>query len=212
MVYVEAPNFWSESFHNSRINKWFNPFRQRDEIDANETYRMPKHGYISYLPSKYPSAVEWPRLSSKFTFEHNEHDDRAQMNTHEFSHGHIGLGGQIRYPRACIREMRKFESCERKNGAASCDAQKENIVAICPNWALDNMKDKKKWVARAESIDNATYRRAMEVSDYNQGRTVSDLEIKDWSYGTRKHLRPETLWADDRYDPKYWHESFKKSD
>jgi hypothetical protein len=41
----------------------------------------------------------------------------------------------------------------------------------------------------------------MRVSDYNRGRSVSDLNIKDWSYGTPENLRSENAWTDDRYDP-----------
>lgn len=46
----------------------------------------------------------------------------------------------------------------------------------------------------------------MSVSDYNQGKSVSDLEIKDWSYGHPNNLRSDSTWQDDRYDPlKYPH-------
>lgn len=39
----------------------------------------------------------------------------------------------------------------------------------------------------------------MEVSSYNKGRTVSDVPLKSWEDGSRHNLRPNTLWADDRY-------------
>lgn len=46
----------------------------------------------------------------------------------------------------------------------------------------------------------------MRVSDYNRGRSVSDVEMKDWSYGMPDNLRGESTWTDDRYDPtKYSH-------
>ena len=41
----------------------------------------------------------------------------------------------------------------------------------------------------------------MTISDYNKGRSVSDLKLKDWSYGTSEKMRPDTYWADDRYNP-----------
>lgn len=206
MVYVHHPLFLSERFHNSGINQALNPFKQQDDQSGDTTYAMPKWGYIPYRPEKYPNAIEFPKLSSRYTWEHNEHDDYGDMTTGEYAAGYIGMGGQIKYPRGCIREMRKFKSCVAEKGAeSSCQTEKDDIVAICPNWVLDSMREKKKWTQRAEAIDNEVYRRAMEVSDYNKGRTVSDLTIKNWSYGTRKNLRPETLWADDRYDPKYWY-------
>ena len=39
----------------------------------------------------------------------------------------------------------------------------------------------------------------MEVPSYNKGRTVADATNKTFFYGTRAILRPNTLWADDRY-------------
>lgn len=39
----------------------------------------------------------------------------------------------------------------------------------------------------------------MEVSTYNRGRTVSDVPLRSWEDGSRHNLRPDTLWADDRY-------------
>ena len=54
---------------------------------------------------------------------------------------------------------------------------------------------------RAEVIDNETYRRAMSVSDFNRGRSVSDLKLKTWEYGCGGNLRSDSLYQDDRYDP-----------
>ena len=39
----------------------------------------------------------------------------------------------------------------------------------------------------------------MEVPDYNAGRTAADVPVRDWSYGERTNLRPNSMWADDRY-------------
>jgi len=39
----------------------------------------------------------------------------------------------------------------------------------------------------------------MEVSEYNKGRTLSDISDKTWPDGTRHNLRPDTIWADERY-------------
>ena len=57
-------------------------------------------------------------------------------------------------------------------------------MEVCPDHVLDALTEKKKWWARAEVIDNETYRRAMEVSDFNRGRSVADLKLKTWEYGT----------------------------
>lgn len=39
----------------------------------------------------------------------------------------------------------------------------------------------------------------MEVPEYNQGRTVANVPKKTWADGTAEHLRPDSMWIDDRY-------------
>merc|ERR1719272_2802072 len=60
-------------------------------------------------------------------------------------------------------------------------------MEVCPEHVLEGPREKKKWFLRAESIDNETYKRAMEVSDYNRGKSVSDLELKTWEHGQKLH-------------------------
>lgn len=67
-------------------------------------------------------------------------------------------------------------------------------MEVCPDHVLEALREKKKWMLRAEVIDNDTYRRAMEVSDYNKGRSVSDLKLKTWDYGTAANLHSGTTW------------------
>lgn len=74
-------------------------------------------------------------------------------------------------------------------------------MEVCPDHVLEALREKRKWMLRAESIDNETYKRAMTVSDFNKGRSVSDLNIRDWSYGSPVNMRSESTWEDDRYDP-----------
>ena len=44
----------------------------------------------------------------------------------------------------------------------------------------------------------------MTVGDYNNGRSVSDLNIKDWTFGHPNNLRSDSTWQDDRYDPRVY--------
>ena len=74
-------------------------------------------------------------------------------------------------------------------------------MEVCPDHVLEGLREKKKWYARAEVIDNQTYKRAMTVSDYNKGRSVSDLKLKTWDYGKSHNLRSDSVWQDDRYNP-----------
>lgn len=39
----------------------------------------------------------------------------------------------------------------------------------------------------------------MKTEEYNKGRTPADVSDKNWVHGTRKHLRPDTMWPDQRY-------------
>jgi hypothetical protein len=79
-------------------------------------------------------------------------------------------------------------------------------MEVCPDHVLEGLREKKKWYLRAEVIDNQTYKRAMQVSDYNRGRSVSDLQLKTWEYGKGSNLRSDSVWQDDRYNPtKYSH-------
>ena len=101
-------------------------------------------------------------------------------------------GQQI--PRGCYREIRKFQTCASKNGSDACNNEKISIMEVCPDHVLEGLREKRKWFLRAEAIDNQTYKRAMAVSDYNRNRSVSDLEIKDWSFGHPKNLRSNSTW------------------
>lgn len=74
-------------------------------------------------------------------------------------------------------------------------------MEVCPDHILESLREKRKWFLRAQAIDNETYKRAMTVGDYNKGKSVSDLTIRDWSYGSPKNMRSDSTWEDDRYDP-----------
>ena len=74
-------------------------------------------------------------------------------------------------------------------------------MEVCPDHVLELLREKKKHMLRSEVIDNETYRRAMQVSDYNRGRSVSQLQLKTWDHGTAANLRSDSLYQDDRYDP-----------
>ena len=97
-------------------------------------------------------------------------------------------------PRGCYREIRKYQSCAGDKGAANCANEKISIMEVCPDHVLEGLRERRKWFLRAETIDNQTYKRAMTVSDFNKGRSVADLEIKDWSHGDPRNLRTESTW------------------
>ena len=103
-------------------------------------------------------------------------------------------------PRGCNREIKKYQACAAHAGKEACVNEKISIMEVCPDHVLEGLREMRKWMLRAEVIDNETYKRAMTVSDYNKGKSVSDLTIKDWSYGTPGNMRSDSTWFDDRYD------------
>lgn len=81
----------------------------------------------------------------------------------------------MNYPRECAKFVRKYSDCRKDHEeygytkpVPACDSRKAEIFEQCPHWVLENMKLKKKVFKRYEDIDNETYRRVMEVSDYNR--------------------------------------------
>jgi len=99
----------------------------------------------------------------------------------------------IYYPKGCSNEIQIYKECVKETGKPEkCMDQKLNIMEICPKWTLELLREKKRNLMRATLIDNQTYRRAMEVSDYNKGRSVKDLKTsKTWVDGTADKLRSD---------------------
>jgi len=61
------------------------------------------------------------------------------------------------------------------------------------------MKDNERLKLKVEAQTNQKYRKVIEVSAENQGRTVADVSNKTWADGERSKLRPNSIWADERY-------------
>jgi len=97
-------------------------------------------------------------------------------------------------PKGCFREIKNYQNCSAGKGKDNCFNEKLSIMEVCPDHILEGLREKRKWFLRAEAIDNETYKRAMTVSDYNKGRSVSDLNIKDWSYGHPHNLHSDSVW------------------
>jgi hypothetical protein len=47
--------------------------------------------------------------------------------------------------------------------------------------------------------NNKLYHEVMTVPEYNQGRTVADVPLRNFLDGHRSKLRPDSMWADERY-------------
>lgn len=104
-----------------------------------------------------------------------------------------------RLPRACNRAKSHYDRCKMVNGAEKCQDEANWTLGVCPNWALAEMSNQKRFEKKVLLIQRNEYRDAMAVSDYNEGRTVADISNKTHIHGTRQYLRPDTMWADERY-------------
>ena len=105
------------------------------------------------------------------------------------------------FPRHCTRSVDTYKTCLIANDddKAKCSSEGKDILAVCPPWALDKMKDNNTFKLKHEAQSNIKYREAMRVPTYNQGRTVADIPSRTWSDGERSKLRPNSMWPDDRY-------------
>jgi hypothetical protein len=61
------------------------------------------------------------------------------------------------------------------------------------------LRERKFLKVQAQGIDNGIYREAMKIGEYNTGRTVANISRKTWLEGLSDKLRPDTMWADERY-------------
>ncbi|CAI2376796.1 unnamed protein product [Moneuplotes crassus] len=211
--YKQKPHydFANKIIHSSAYKK-LNPLRtyfdyQPERLSELPTFfgEIPQHswlyGNLDYSFNKYhrhyQSHDEWypDRKNKSLGFKQGGFMDPTARNPKGLTFV------RENFPRGCVREIRKYHHCKENNEKGECFNQKISIMEVCPDHILEAMREQKKWYLRAKSIDNQTYRRAMTISDFNKGRSVSDLQLKDWSYGTSEKLRADSYWFDDRYNP-----------
>lgn len=105
-----------------------------------------------------------------------------------------------KYPRACERYLNFYKRCVMVNGDNKCDNEEREFLAVCPNFALEDYRDRKIFQEKVKFVQRQEYLEAMEVPSYNQGRSVAMVDTnKRWRDGQANNLRPDSMWADDRY-------------
>ena len=103
-------------------------------------------------------------------------------------------------PQPCNRALHKYKQCELINGKNGCKNEGNNLVEICPNFALDIMRKHKLKNRDNQLTQIEEYNKLMTVSEYNKGRTIKDIDgSKKKIHGTKAYLRPDSIWADERY-------------
>ena len=61
------------------------------------------------------------------------------------------------------------------------------------------MRNQRLFQQKVHTIQHGEYQEAMRVPEYNEGRSVSQISRKTYIHGTRQYLRPDSMWADERY-------------
>ena len=179
-----------------------NPFAYQQVPSKDRVAFVPTRHGRSWLADPLPNPVQY----DTFLFTHPDPlEGDYETPTHNLgkesrgTYSTIGISGEL-LPMACVRTIRKFERCEMINGKEKCGEEGKDILQICPNFALDEMRKNKLQKQSNRLTQIAEYNLAMEVSDYNKGRSVNDInEWKRYEHGLRKNLRPDTFWADVRY-------------
>ena len=106
----------------------------------------------------------------------------------------------VTLPPVCERYLFFYKRCSMINGSNKCSQEEKDFLEICPNFALNKMRDIKLKNKQSQLIQMEEYKRSMEVSSYNQGRSMKDIDMtKRWEDGTASKLRPDTFWCDERY-------------
>ncbi len=217
--------YWQKPHYNlgnkiitSDIYKKVNPIRARYDYNPGDYTQMPF--FLGVVPQFHWLYGNLDYNMDKYHKQYQAHDDwlpdrkaktlgakNGGFNSPIMKNSKFMTIDYSPIPRGCFREIRKYQACTKETGDKDkCLEQKISIMEVCPDHILESLREKKKWLLRAEVIDNETYRRAMEVSDFNRGRSVSDLKLKTWEYGLARNLRSDSLYQDDRYIPtKYSH-------
>jgi len=211
--YYQKPHYdLANKILHSNLYKKMNPLRTYYDYQPERLQELPVffgqypqhswlYGNLDYSYNKYhrhyQAHDEWypDRKNKSLGFKQGGYMDKTLRNPKSLTFTAEAI------PRGCAREVRKYHQCKENPENGECFNQKISIMEVCPDHILEAFREKKKWYLRAKSIDNQTYRRAMAVSDYNKGRSVSDLKLKDWSYGSAEKMRSDSYWFDDRYDP-----------
>jgi len=213
----QKPHYnWANQIIHSDLYKKLNPIRQPYDYHPQQEVQVPwfmgsipvgdwTYNSLDYSFHKYhrhyQTHDEWyPDRKNKTLGRNNGSGTAGKM---QMDYIYMGLQ-PVNIPRGCFREIRTYQACKEKTSPEACFQEKVNIMEVCPDHVLEGLREKKKHLLRAEAIDNEAYKRAMTISDYNKGRSVSDLQLKTWDYGAK--LRTDSWYADDRWNPtKYSH-------
>ncbi len=211
--FIQRPhfNFFNKIYY-SNFMKRYNPLHEWRSyhpyyhVRAANWYGTPPHstwvdGSIDYTYNKYNTAsighahLHENRKNKPYRNRNNGGDKVPNFATRPIGPAYV----KQYLPKGCAREIHKYKKCVKDtHDVAKCVDQKINIMEVCPKFVLESLRERKRVLMRATLIDNETYRRAMNVSNYNQKRSLKSLN-EDIT-GPR-NVRSDSYLADDRYNP-----------
>ena len=186
-----------------------NPFAKRfAPTKEGHSFFQPRNEGRNFLQDPYT----WREILSKHNYG-PKHLDPTEDAHPEYIKSigtfqtHTGVGATYQMskpelPHICHVRHKDVKRCRmvNENDDGRCVPEIEGLLQECPNFALKIMNRMKNFNSRVKNIQRKEYKEAMQVSDYNKGRTMGDLESgAKYSDGSSYNLRPDTMWADDRY-------------
>lgn len=186
-----------------RLAAPINPFAIQQGSTIDRVGFAPFVGSRWFMPSPLANDVSFGRLTPS----HFDSSKQATLTPPDTSQAVLPIEtfGELKVveehiPLACVRPLQKFYRCKMINGDDKCQDEANAFLQICPNPVLAEMRNEKLMKEKHRQIQLADYRKAIEVSEYNKERTVANVPANaKKSWGLRYNLRPDTMWADERY-------------
>jgi len=180
----------------------FNPFASNQIASQSRMGIGPRFGNTWFKPDPLSNHVHFESLFPTH-YDPSKKDSYETPNFLIQSQSPADRGSYVisadKLPKGCVRTIQGLRRCLMINGGDKCHEEAYDITRICPNWALESMREKDRFLAKVRAIQNNQYHEVLKVSHYNEGRTIADVADRTWTDGTRGSLRPDTMWPDERY-------------
>ena len=186
-----------------RLTAFANPFAIQQGSTPERIGFTPFIGSNWFMPSPLENDVVEGRLGPShydpLKDPYFSPPDPSQASVPLETYGNVHIAKEP-LPLSCVRPLQKFYRCRMINGDDKCQEEADAFLSSCPNPVLSEMRNDKLMKEKHRQIQLADYYKAIQVSDYNKGRSVADVPLSVHKFQGRRHkLRPDSIWADERY-------------
>ena len=186
-----------------------NPFAKRfTPTNEGHSFFAPRNENKNHSIDPYT----WRDVLTENNYRHNHLDPTEEANPEyqkktELYKMHSGVGAvynikKPELPYVCRVRKKDVRRCRIANddNDLRCEPEINRLLEECPNFALRIMNKMKVFNERVKNIQRKEYFEAMAISDYNLGTSIINVDSNiRYVDGTAQNLRPDTMWADDRY-------------